>query len=260
MNETLKIIENLKTVRKFSDRNISKEDLEVILKSCVNAATASCRQTYSIIVVEDKEVMKQIGYVGDIMLIFCVDFNRVIDSAEYLGFQYRYGIPLVNFVTGNTDTILAAQTAAIAAKSLGIDSFFSNCVHRGNIEKIYKLLNLPEKYCFPSIALLLGYEDMKEVKLTNKGRLSGAGVIHYGKYERVNDEDLKKIILEYDSEDKHFLSLIHEWREKGYRHYLEYFYEKWCAYPKSNEKVESEKKSDSQYKDVENILTKVGFL
>jgi len=260
MNETMKIIENIKTVRKFSDKNISEDHLSLILKSCVNAATASARQTYSIIVIDDKQVMKEIGYVGNKMLLFCVDFNRVIDAAEYLGFQYKYGIPIVDFITGSTDTILAAQTAAIAAKSLGIDSFFSNCIHRGNINRIYDLLNLPEKYCFPMIALMLGYSDDKKVKLTKKGRLSGPGIIHFNKYQRLDNEGLNNIILEYDSQDKHFLSLIDGWGKKGYKHYLEYFYEKWCGCLRIDEENDCKIESKNQYSEVEKILMKTGFL
>jgi nitroreductase len=260
MNETIRVIESLTTVRHFSDENIPEEHLERILKSCVNAATASARQTYSIIVVEDKEVMREIGYVGNKMLVFCVDFNRVIDLAEHLGFQYKHGIPIVDFITGNTDTILAAQTGAIAAKSLGIDSFFSNCVHRGSMGRLYNLLNLPEKYCFPMVALILGYSDKKKLKSTKKGRLSGPGIIHFSKYQRLNDEELKDMVLEYDSQDKHFLSLIDGWREKGYRHYLEYFYEKWCGYLKVDEKNNYVRESNNPYNEVEKVLMITGFL
>lgn len=260
MNETIKLIENLKTVRKFSDKNIEKENLWIILKTCVNAATASARQTYSIVVVEDKETMKEIGYIGSTMLVFCVDFNRVIDASEYLGFRYKHGIPVVDFITGSTDTILAAQTAAITAKSLGIDSLFSNCVHRGNIERIYNSLNLPEKYCFPLIALILGYSEDEKTKLTNKGRLSGPGVIHFNKYHRLNDNELENIVLEYDNYDKHFLSLISDWRERGYKHYLEYFYEKWCGCSRINEESDNEIKSNNQYSQVEKMLTRAGFM
>ena len=260
MNETIRIIENLKTVRNFSDKNISQEHLSVILKSCVNAATASARQTYSIIVVDDKEVMRKIGYVGSVMLVFSVDFNRIIDLAEYLGFQYKHETPVVDFITGSTDTILAAQTAAITAQSLGIDSFFSNCVHRGNISSIYDLLNLPEKYCFPLIALVLGYSDEKKLKLTKKGRLSGPEIIHFNKYQRLTNLEMENIVLEYDSEDKHFLSLINGWREKGYNHYLEYFYEKWCGCSRVSKENDSKIKSKNPYNQVEQMLIKTGFL
>lgn len=258
MNEMIGIIESLKTVRSFSDENIPQEDLNAVLKACVNAATASARQTYSIIVLDDKAVMREIGYMGNVMLIFCVDFNRVINTAEYLEFQYKHGIPIVDFITGSTDTLLAAQTAAIAAKSLGIDSFFSNCVHRGDINRLYSLLNLPEKYCFPLIALLLGYSNEKKIKLTRKGRLIGPGVIHFNQYHKLSIQDLENIVLEYDSPDKHFLTLIGHWREQGYRHYLEYFYEKWCGCVKEND--DHPNKADDPYHQVEEILVKSGFL
>jgi hypothetical protein len=204
--------------------------------------------------------MKQIGYVGSVMLVFCVDFNRVMDTAEFLGFQYKNGTPIVDFITGSTDTILAAQTAAIIAKSLGIDSFFSNCVHRGNINRIYNVLNLPERHCFPLITLILGYPDEKKSKMTKKGRLSGSEIIHFNKYERLNDKGLENLVLEYDSQDKHFLSLIDDWREKGYNHYLECFYEKWCGCSRLDEKHEYQIKSNSQYKQVREMLIKTGFL
>lgn len=260
MNETIETIKSLKTVRKFSEKNIPEEYLTLILKSCVNAATASARQTYSIIVVDDKEVMRKIGYVGNKMLVFCVDYNRVIDTAEYLGFQYKRGIPIVDFITGSTDTLLAAQSAAIAAKSLNIDSFFSNCIHRGNIDRIYNLLNLPDKYCFPLIALILGYSDEMKLKATKKGRLSGPGIIHYSKYQKLDLEELNNMVLEYDSQEKHFLSLIDGWREKGYNHYLEYFYEKWCGCSRADEKNDNQKVSKNEFDKVEKILIKSGFL
>lgn len=260
MNETIRIIENLKTVRKFSDRDITDEDLLAIMRLSVNAATASARQTYSIIAIDDKKVMKEIGCVGNKMLVFCVDFNRMIDTAEHLGFKYHQGIPLVDFITGSTDTVLVAQTASIAAQSMGIDSFFSNCVHRGDMNRLFKLLNLPEKYCFPIIALALGYSDEDESKRAKKGRLSGPGVIHFARYKRVNDEELENIVLEYDKQDKNFLSLLSDWKERGYHHYLDYFYEVWCGYAKIDEKGASEKKAHRNYRGVEEMLIKTGFL
>lgn len=260
MNETLKTIESLRTVRSFSERDITDEKLSRILNSCVKAASASARQTYSIIVVDDKSVMKEIGYTGNKMLVFCVDYNRIADTAEFLGYQFSYQEAVSDFVTGSTDTVLAAQTAAIAAKSLGIDSLFTNCLHRGNIDRIYKLLNLPEKYCFPLIALILGYADESKLKTTGKGRLSGPGVIHYGKYHRLKEEEINNIVLEYDAVEKHYLSLIAGWRDKGYGHYLDYFYEVWCGFLKRDGENETKRKIQDQYPEVEKVLVKAGFL
>lgn len=65
MNETLKTLYGLRSIHgKFSDKEVSDEDLNTIMNACVQAATASARQSYSIVVVEDKKVMKSLGYVG----------------------------------------------------------------------------------------------------------------------------------------------------------------------------------------------------
>ena len=160
MNETCKTIHSLRTTHgNFSEQAISSEDLQTILNACVRAANASARQSYSIVVVEDKAVMKKVcGFVGSKALLFCADYNRLIDTAAHLGHGFAAD-GVVPFVTASTDTILAAQTAAIAARSLGIDSLFTNGIHRGDMSRVYELLDLPEAHCFPLIMLVLGYAN-----------------------------------------------------------------------------------------------------
>lgn len=256
MNETIRVIQALKTVRNFSERPIAPTELACILQASVQAATASARQTYSIIVVEDKEVMRKIGYVASHMLVFCVDFNRVIDTANYLGYQYGPGLGEADFVTGSTDTLLAAQTAAIAAQSLGIASFFSNCLQRGDMRRIYQLLNLPERYCFPLVALLLGYAAEPD-KAGEKGRIAGPGVIHYQQYQRVTASEIEDIVAAYDQPDKHFLTLIADWQKRGYPHYLDCFYESWCGYRRQGAAVTTA--PANPYAQVAAMLRRSGF-
>jgi hypothetical protein len=191
----------------------------------MQAANASARQSYSIIVVEDRQIMAKLGYVGSKALIFCVDYNRIIDTAEYLGKSFQ-SKDIVSFITGSVDTVLASQTAAIAAKSLGIDSMFTNCIHRVPLKDVYELLNLPSENCFPLIELILGYPQTEPTY--QKGRLSGNGIIHYGQYHRLNYRELSGIVAEYDDIEKH-LGLIENWSEMGLSHYLEWFYEKWSG-------------------------------
>ena len=59
MNETLNTIQNLRSIRSFSEKEITDSDLNTILDSAVRAATAGMQQSYSIVVVEDKEIMKE---------------------------------------------------------------------------------------------------------------------------------------------------------------------------------------------------------
>jgi hypothetical protein len=180
--------------------------------------------------VEKREVIKEVLHQeGSRALIFCVDYNRLVDTAEHLN-RSIYSVPylvdnIVAFITGSTNTILAAQTAAIAAKSLGIDSLFTNSVHRGDITRIYRRFELPEKYCFPLIALILGYPTKESEHLkgrVKKGRVK-KGIVHYGKYHRPTNEELEEIVQEYDDPEKNF-SLSDDWKEQGFAHYLDWYY------------------------------------
>jgi nitroreductase len=227
MNETLKTIQSLRTIHgNFTTQEVKNEDMKTILDTCVNAANASARQSYSIIVVKDRDLMGKLsGFVGSRTLIFCVDYNRIIDTAKHLN-QTFSADGVVPFVTGGIDTILAAQTAAIAAKSLGIDSLFTNGIHRGDINRVYKLLDLPEKHCFPMIALVLGYPDQEPAY--QKGRLNGAGVIHYDKYHNLTTEELDELVRQYDDQEKH-LAVNDIWKKEGFDHYLDWFYKIWSA-------------------------------
>jgi hypothetical protein len=141
--------------------------------------------------------------------------------ANYLKYEY---IPnrKVDFITGMVDAVLAAQTAAIAAKSLGIDNLFINGIHRGEDPgRVYRLLNLPSKYCFPLIALVLGYPEGESK--SKKTRME-KGVIHFGKYKKLNEPELEKAIQDYDENN-----LSSTWKEDNFNHYLDWFYEKWLG-------------------------------
>ena len=227
MNETLKTIHALRTIHgNFSPREIAAEDLKLIIKAGVRAANASARQSYSIIVVQERAMMKKLcGFEGNKALLFCVDYTRHLDMSAHLGHSFdAQGI--VPFVTASTDTISAAQTAAIAAKSLGIDSLFTNGIHRGDMSRVYELLNLPQKTCFPLIMLVLGYAAQEPD--SQKGRLSGPGVVHYGQYHRPTAEELDELVQQYDDPETH-LALNYGWSEKGMAHYLDWFYGVWSS-------------------------------
>lgn len=244
MNETIEKINTLRSVHGgFSESSISDENMDLILDCLVRAANASGRQNYSVVMVSEKEKMINLcGYAGDRLLVFCVDYTRIIDVAAYLGYEYH--VPdITAFITGSIDTVLAAQTACIAAKSLGIDSLFTNGIHRGDISRVYKILKLPEKYCFPLIALVLGYaQDQAGAK---KGRLTGAGVFHEENYSRITEDEKKQIIAKYDDPELN-IGLNMEWQKEGMSHYLDWFFSKWS------------RKTDTKH--ISSILENAGFL
>jgi nitroreductase len=223
MNETLQTIHQLRSIRNFTEKPIQLEELETILDASLRAACSSARQCYSVIALKDKGKIKAVcGYDGAAALIYCVDYNRLQDIAEYLG-EKRATSYTSDFITGSTDAILAAQTAVIAAKSLGIDSLFTNSVHYQSFDTIYDQLKLPDRYCFPLIAVVLGYSASDTDHQQNRVK---AGVIHYNTYHHLNETELEQEIALFDSPEKTY-GVKSDWDRKGYTHYYNWFFQAW---------------------------------
>lgn len=253
MSHTVKeIMDNLRTIHgNFSDEKISEENLNYILESSVKAANSSARQAYSIIIVREKETMKEMGYSGALMLVFCVDYYRQNRLAEYHGF-HPWPLDMGNFVTSAVDTTLAVQNAVIAAKDVGIDSLISNCIHRGDIERVYKALKLPHYGCFPLIALVLGYP--KKDKQRKKERLLDPCLIHEGTYRQAETKDCARISEKYDKQE---IGLCPEkkWKESGHAHYLEWFFSDWLHLPESTQSIPEKSTPSDMWK----VLKRAGF-
>jgi len=229
MNETLRTIHSLRTIHgDFSERDVSEGDLTTILEASVRAANASGRQSYAVIVLDDRANMKDLfSYQGSRALIFCVDYTRIMALAKHLGHDFN-GDDIIGFITGTMDTMLAAQTAVIAAKSLGIDSMITNGLHRNSLDKVYEALKLPATSCFPLATVVLGYPHQEPPY--QKGRLHLDAVVHRGEYRAHTEAQLDGLVAQYDDPSRH-LGMITNWQEQGFLHYLDWFYTKWTGKP-----------------------------
>ncbi len=224
-NDTIKTIQNLRTIHgNFTDKEIPDELIESVLQSSIRAANSSNMQTYSIVVVRDRQKMRQVcQYQGSCMLLYCVDFTRLAACAESLGHTY-YPDSIVNLITAGINTAFAAQTAVIAARSLGLDCLTTNGIHRGDMERVWTLLDLPKAYCFPLIAVVLGYPTQEPEH--RKGRLEGLGVIHRETYHRLSEKEAEQVINTYDDKTRH-IGLNEGWVGQGYKHYLDWLFKGW---------------------------------
>mgnify|MGYP000986874185 FL=1 len=140
MNPTLDTIHSLRSIHGgFTDRKVTEEDLATVLTAATRAANSSARQAYSIVVVQDTDRMDTlIGYRASHALVFCADFRRQALLAERLGHRFSND-DVIGFVTATVDTVLAAQTAVIAARSLGIDSLITNGLHRRPLDLVHRV-------------------------------------------------------------------------------------------------------------------------
>jgi nitroreductase len=231
-NETLKIIRRLRTIHgNFQDKPLPESALQTILQASVQAANVSNMQNYSIVVVKDREMMKQVcTYEGSCMLLYCADYTRMKTLAEHLGYSFCPD-DMNCFCLASIDAVLATQTAAVAARSLGIDCLITNGIHRRDMDRVWKLLDLPMKHCFPLIAMVLGYPI--EEAAFQKGRLDGPGIIHYEKYHRLTRDETEETVRQYDDPNRH---LTLEWHKPGQsQHYLDWVFTQWWPAPKPTE-------------------------
>jgi nitroreductase len=226
-NATLDTIHDLHSTHgNFTDKTVPEDVLQQILQASVRAASASNMQSYSIVVVRDPVLVQKVcTYSAPRLLLFCVDYNRTQAIAEHLGLPY-HADSVVDFVTGAVNTTLAAQTAVVAARALGVDSLLTNGIHRGDMERVWTLLELPATGCFPLIAVVLGYAT--EPPTERKGRLSGPGVVHDGRYHRLTREELDALVRQHDDPAAR-LALNDTWRKEGRKHYFEWFFGTWQA-------------------------------
>ena len=208
----------------FKDQAVPDEHIEQILQASIRAANSSNMQTYSIVVVKDRQKMEKVcQYQGGCLLLYCVDYTRLKASAASLGHPYHPD-SITHFVTACINTSFAAQTAVIAARSLGLDCLTTNGIHRGNMERVWNLLGLPKEHCFPLIAVVMGYPTQEPDHL--KGRLDGIGVIHREAYHTPTSEELEAIARQYDDKEKH-LALNDNWGQQGHPHYLDWLFKVW---------------------------------
>ncbi|MSS84881.1 NADPH-dependent oxidoreductase [Actinomycetaceae bacterium WB03_NA08] len=152
------------SVRRYADEPISEDHLLAILASASSAATSSNQNSWSVIVVRDRDLkhdlMEATGknpFIAQapVFLVWVADLSRAHRLAEKKhavvdALQYQEAL-----LVGTIDATLAAQNAVVAAESFGMGTCYVGGI-RTNIEKVCGLLNLPE-YSYPVVGLALGW-------------------------------------------------------------------------------------------------------
>lgn len=207
MNETVTMMVNRSSLRRFSDRKLTEEETNAILDAAMRAPTASNMMYYSIINLTDPELRSQIQvlcnnqpYVtkAPLALLFCADYQRLSDlyDANHVpkkcaekGVQYLYPSEK-HFLNGIEDAAFAAENAVIAAESMGMGSVYIGHI-KDHYEEAVKLLNLPP-LVFPSLLLLIGYPEENAAR-KRQPRFDKKYIVHENQYHRQTPEELEEM-------------------------------------------------------------------
>jgi len=173
MNETLKVIRNRRSTRKFKSEQIKKEELDIILDAGIYAPSAHNDQSWNFTVIRNKEMLdeqnkrsKEKGQNHEDRIL-----RKMANSPELNIF---YNAPTVIIVSGDekgmmpvTDCAAATQNMLLAAESIDIGSCWCGFVKflfesdEGNYYK--EKLKIPTGYK-PYYAVALGYKDVRITK------------------------------------------------------------------------------------------------
>ena len=200
MNEVIRQLMDRKSVRAFTEQEISREDKELILHAAMQAPTAGNQQMYTIIDVTSQELKDTLvktcdnqNFIakGKMVLVFCADYQKWYDAFAYAGCEPR--LPAEgDLMLAVCDTMIAAQNAVVAAESLGIGSCYIGDVME-NCEEQRKLLNLPE-YVFPVGMLVFGYPTQQQIERKKPLRADLKHIVHENAYRKMEADELKEML------------------------------------------------------------------
>ncbi len=227
MNSTIESILNHRSIRSYSDQEVNKEQLDIILE-CAQAAPSSINgQQMSVIVIKDKDTKVKISELAGgqpwiaqapVFLLFVADFYRAKLAADKAGEELVIAGNMEGTLVGSIDVGLAMGNTIAAAESLGLGTVCIGGIRKSPQEMI-DLLGLPD-YVYPMVGLVIGHIN-EESKPDKKPRFPKEAVLHEEKY----NTNIQEVINAYDQTIYSYMSergdgqKPHDWS-----HYIAHVY------------------------------------
>ncbi len=170
-NDTIKILLNRRSIRKFKDEPIDDETIDALELVAQRAPSSQYLNDWSAIRITDPQVKAKLAEIGKqkyiatapLLYVFVLDEHRNALIAETKG-KNRHGEDFTlntsyRFTQAQNDAVLALHAMETAAYALGL-----GCVVLGSIlsdtAELIKLLKLPE-YTYPVLGLAIGKPDQE---------------------------------------------------------------------------------------------------
>lgn len=184
-NDTIATLQNRVSVRSFTDRPVTDETVETILRAAFRAPTSSNIQAYSVVVVRDPAILKPLSVVtsnqkhvaeAPVFLAFCADLTRMEEALDRNGKEFG-GTNLEMGLVSSIDAALVGMSAYLVAESIGLRGVMIGAV-RNDATETAKLLGLPKGvYCV--FGMVLGWPAEAPQQ---KPRMDYDAMVHYEQY------------------------------------------------------------------------------
>lgn len=232
-NETLRLIQEHRSVRKFKEKPVGDAVLTQIVEAGLRASNTGNMQLYSIIATRQEPLRTELCKLhfgqcatAPLWLTICTDVARYHHYCRLNQCDEPYG-NLLWFESALVDATLAAQNIYLAAESLGLGGCFLGTVMY-NTRSIADLLQCPAGVV-PVLTIAMGYPD-EEPRYSE--RLGLDAVLHRETYHQPTDDELRATHAVRD--DNPFNQEMV--RQNGTRNYCEIFTT--IRYPRqSNEEI-----------------------
>jgi FMN reductase (NADPH) len=197
-NTVIDVIRSHGSVRNYRPDPLPAETVEIVVAAAQRASTSSNLQLWTAVAVTDASRRAEMSELcggqahireAPVFIAWCADLQRMDRACELRGYQQAAQY-VENFLVAAVDCAIAAQTAAIAAESLGLGMCYIGAI-RNNPAGVIKLLKLP-RLVFPITGMTLGWPAAQP---PIRPRLPLAGVLHWETYDRAGED---ASLLAYD--------------------------------------------------------------
>lgn len=199
MNEILQVLHARKSVRVYTEEEISAREKESILNAALQAPSAGCQLLYTILDITEQEKKEKLAQLCDhqpfiakakLVLVFCADCRKWLSFYEEAGLKPR--VPGAgDLLLAVEDALIAAQNAVMAAESLGIGSCYIGDVME-NAEKVKPLLQLPE-YVYPACLLVFGHPTEQQKLRKKPERFRVSDIVCENSYQDKNGVQIREM-------------------------------------------------------------------
>lgn len=193
----IECMKNRRTIRSYTDQNISDELLNELLEIAARASNTGNMQLYSVVVTRDqaqKEKLTPAHFnqpmvtTAPVVLTFCADANRFVKWAQQRKAEAGFD-NLQTFIASTIDAMLFAQSFCTAAEAKGLGICYLGTTTY-NADQIIQALSLP-RLVVPIVTVTVGYPAQPLPDQVE--RLPLAAVIHTETYEDYTPDSIDRL-------------------------------------------------------------------
>jgi FMN reductase (NADPH) len=198
LNSTLELIQRHGSVRSYRPDPIPVETIQAVVAAAQRTSTSSNMQAYSLVAVTNAAKRARLAELcgnqehiaqAPVFLAWCADLARLDRACALRGYTQVTDY-VENFLVAAVDAVIAAQSAALAAESLGLGICYIGSI-RNNTQAVIDLLGLP-RLVFPVTGMTVGWPAAEPLL---RPRLPLRSVLHWESYARAGQDEA---LAEYD--------------------------------------------------------------